>query len=82
MEFSRLKQLSHSFSLVGIDDFKAIHQVTLDLAMYILEKYIDLNELKALKTEMMDKLAENGISGENLLKYSELPAMIEKMTSK
>lgn len=81
-EFSRLKQLSQSFTLVGIDDFKTIHRVTLDLALYILEKYITPKELTALGSEMMSKLAGNGIDKENVLKYSEIPALIEKITSK
>jgi tetratricopeptide (TPR) repeat protein len=81
-EFSRLKQLLHSFTLVGIDDFKTIHQVTLDLALYILEKYITSDKLTSLGSEMMSKLTENGINKENVLKYSEIPALIEKVSKK
>lgn len=54
-EFKRIEQLSQAFAVVGIDDFTAIHQTTLDLSRFILEKYFDSNKLKQLRVEMTGK---------------------------
>lgn len=80
-EFTRLKQLSQSFYLVGIDDINTIYQVTLDLAVDIFEKNIERKKLEILRSEIMASETE-GSTGINATKVSELSAILDKIITK
>ena len=47
-EFDHINNLSQAFSEVGIDDFEKIFQVSLDLTIFIFEKYCQETELKTV----------------------------------
>ena len=74
-EFDHINHLSQAFSEVGIDDFEKIFQVTLDLSVFIFEKYCQETEL----TSVLKGLTNSGDSSTGLI-Y--LPAIIEEFNKR
>ena len=71
-EFDHINNLSQAFREVGIDDFEKIFQVTLDLTIFIFEKYCQETELKSVLKSFAS--SDDGSTG---LIY--LPGIIEEL---
>jgi tetratricopeptide (TPR) repeat protein len=74
-EFDHINNLSQAFREVGIDDFEKIFQVTLDLTIFIFEKYCQETELMSVLEGLIT--SEDGSTG---LIY--LPGIIEELTNR